>query len=57
MGRVRHHDWLNIVHNMTQLAQFNQQVHTVLLGLRMFGDLTFCIYCPRLKYLKAEKLD
>ena len=30
-------------------TQFNQQVqvHTVLLGLRMFGDLTYCIYCPR----------
>ena len=23
---VQHHDWLNMVHNMTRLAQFSQQV-------------------------------
>ena len=25
-GHGRHHDWLNMVHNMTRLAQFCQQV-------------------------------
>ena len=41
---VHHHDWLKMVH-MTRLAQFSQQV---LLGLRVLGDLTYCIYCPRM---------
>ena len=35
-----------MVHNMTRLAQFSQQV---LLGLRVLGDLTYCIYCPRMQ--------
>ena len=26
LGCVHHHDWLNMVHNMTRLAQFSQQV-------------------------------
>ena len=26
LGCVHHHDWLNLVHNMTGLAQFSQQV-------------------------------
>ena len=26
LGCVHHHDWLNMVHNMTGLAQFRQQV-------------------------------
>ena len=51
LGCVHHRDWLNMVHNMTGLAQFSQQVkvglHTVLFGLRMFGDLSYHIYCPR----------
>ena len=33
------HDWLNLVNKC--------KVHTVLLGLRMFDDLTYCIECPR----------
>ena len=34
LGCVHHHDWLNMVHNMTRLAQIRQQVlvHTVFFG-------------------------
>ena len=48
LGCLHHHDWLNMVHNMTRLAQFSQQmqVHTVLLRLRMLGDLSYYFYCP-----------
>ena len=50
LGCVHHHDWLNMVHNMTRLSQFSQQVlvHTALFGLRMLGDLSYYIHSPRL---------
>ena len=40
----------NMIHNRTRLPQFCQQVqvHTVLLGLHMFGDFSYSIYCPSL---------
>ena len=51
---VRHHHWLNMIHDMTRLAQFvNKCQYTACYWDSVnLSDLYYCIYSPRIKAKK-----